>query len=375
MTAKFPPQGSEGSSAATAVRVQSEQMALPSGEDVDLEFTLPDSAGYYDLGSFFDPDTPTHIVPPIQGIYIVGLTFRWLDSEASAGSGSRSLTVKRPGQDLFRVETLAVSPQETTYGSRVTDAAFAPVEPIRVVASQTSGVDPGGSEDGVRVQVEFTLALVGTAFADAEILPPGVQPQRLGIGGDPEDSPELGGRHSRLVVFDNGLTDSYEPIIEVVGRQHRLFFHFNNVDDNYAGFYPWLFASSSYEASFQRGVDRIQFWYGMHTPNDKPASATLTFARDGTPPDVDIGVRAETLAAHAAGEQYFYVGEFLSSTFPLRIYPARKAIRLDLDEPDDALLDDGDFGLWLDPTPGATKVKFKAKDSNGAVKTGEVDLS
>lgn len=43
--------------------------------------------------------------------------------------------------------------------------------------------------------------------------------------------------------------------------------------------------------------------------------------------------------------------------------------------PADAALANGEVAFWLDQTVGATKVKFKAKDSGGTVRTGEVALS
>lgn len=35
----------------------------------------------------------------------------------------------------------------------------------------------------------------------------------------------------------------------------------------------------------------------------------------------------------------------------------------------------GQFTLWLDATPGATKLMIKAKDSGGTVRTGSVNLT
>lgn len=43
-------------------------------------------------------------------------------------------------------------------------------------------------------------------------------------------------------------------------------------------------------------------------------------------------------------------------------------------EPPDADLSAGELALWLDPAPGAPKVRFKAKDSDGNVRTAAVDL-
>jgi hypothetical protein len=43
--------------------------------------------------------------------------------------------------------------------------------------------------------------------------------------------------------------------------------------------------------------------------------------------------------------------------------------------PADAELANSEAAYWLDATPGATKIKFKAKDSGGTVRTGEVALS
>lgn len=38
-------------------------------------------------------------------------------------------------------------------------------------------------------------------------------------------------------------------------------------------------------------------------------------------------------------------------------------------------ISNGRFGMWLDATPGATKIKFAAKDSSGVFRTGELLLS
>lgn len=43
--------------------------------------------------------------------------------------------------------------------------------------------------------------------------------------------------------------------------------------------------------------------------------------------------------------------------------------------PADASLVAGQFKLWLDATPGATKLMIKAKDSGGTVRTGSVALA
>jgi hypothetical protein len=43
--------------------------------------------------------------------------------------------------------------------------------------------------------------------------------------------------------------------------------------------------------------------------------------------------------------------------------------------PADGALTNSSFALWLDDTPGATKLKIKAKDSGGTVRTGEVALT
>lgn len=43
--------------------------------------------------------------------------------------------------------------------------------------------------------------------------------------------------------------------------------------------------------------------------------------------------------------------------------------------PADASLVAGQFKFWLDATPGSTKLMIKAKDSNGAVRSGSVVLS
>jgi hypothetical protein len=42
--------------------------------------------------------------------------------------------------------------------------------------------------------------------------------------------------------------------------------------------------------------------------------------------------------------------------------------------PADGDLAPGEVALWLDPTPGASKVRFKAKDAGGTIRTAAVDL-
>jgi hypothetical protein len=148
---------------ATAVRIQSIPVALSNNEDTDLEFSSPEGSRY-DLGGFFDSEDPTHIVPPVRGIYVVGLHFDWYDLGEAAGIGSRNLSVTPGG---FEINTPAVYPAGTHYGDRVTDTTRLPSEPIRVYATQDSGVEPSFVEDelneGVQVQVTLTLALLGTA--------------------------------------------------------------------------------------------------------------------------------------------------------------------------------------------------------------------
>jgi hypothetical protein len=43
--------------------------------------------------------------------------------------------------------------------------------------------------------------------------------------------------------------------------------------------------------------------------------------------------------------------------------------------PSDAMLQTGDLALWFDQTNGAAKLMIKAKQADGAVKTGQVALS
>jgi hypothetical protein len=43
--------------------------------------------------------------------------------------------------------------------------------------------------------------------------------------------------------------------------------------------------------------------------------------------------------------------------------------------PADAAMSAGGCSLWLDSTPGATKLMIKAKDSGGTVRTGAVNLT
>jgi hypothetical protein len=43
--------------------------------------------------------------------------------------------------------------------------------------------------------------------------------------------------------------------------------------------------------------------------------------------------------------------------------------------PADGLFSSGSFALWLDPTPGATKLMVKASDGNGVIKTAAISLS
>ena len=43
--------------------------------------------------------------------------------------------------------------------------------------------------------------------------------------------------------------------------------------------------------------------------------------------------------------------------------------------PTDAVLNPGNFGLWLDQTPGATKLMIKAQDSGGTTRTAAIALA
>jgi hypothetical protein len=58
-----------------------------------------------------------------------------------------------------------------------------------------------------------------------------------------------------------------------------------------------------------------------------------------------------------------------------RIASAAKLTIGDTSEPPDEDLGPAEMALWLDPTPGATRLMVKAKDSNGSVKTGSLDLT
>lgn len=59
----------------------------------------------------------------------------------------------------------------------------------------------------------------------------------------------------------------------------------------------------------------------------------------------------------------------------VQVYAEGTLVLLKAAAPADALFASSSFALWLDATPGATKLMVKAKDSNGAVRTGSLALA
>lgn len=68
--------------------------------------------------------------------------------------------------------------------------------------------------------------------------------------------------------------------------------------------------------------------------------------------------------------------EFLKLLVPAPPIPPPSSLTSFLTSaPADASLSPGQFKLWLDATPGTTKLMVKAKDSNGTVRTGSITLT
>jgi hypothetical protein len=94
---------------------------------------------------------------------------------------------------------------------------------------------------------------------------------------------------------------------------------------------------------------------------------------DGTPVvSVDSGGAVSVVLA--AADTAFVVRDLSNGHIPLQV--SRNQLRLLLPTvPADGSLADSEFSLWLDATPGATKLMVKAKDSGGTVRTAAIALS
>jgi hypothetical protein len=68
------------------------------------------------------------------------------------------------------------------------------------------------------------------------------------------------------------------------------------------------------------------------------------------------------------GDGATYIGDFNTTNAYLVLHEPHVA-------PPDAVLGNGDVSLWLDQTPGATKLMVKAKDSGGTVRTTTINLT
>lgn len=112
----------------------------------------------------------------------------------------------------------------------------------------------------------------------------------------------------------------------------------------------------------------------LHVPNGTPPSFAIandTFDPDPTDPAFQI-------VANDAGTADIQGTEGLNVKAPSRriqIAGGSFAVNITNAAPADADLGNGGFGLWLDATPGATKLMVKAKDSGGTVRTAAIALS
>jgi len=85
----------------------------------------------------------------------------------------------------------------------------------------------------------------------------------------------------------------------------------------------------------------------------------------------DVALIAEGISGQTADIQQAR----LNGAITERVGPAGYRIIKRIVVPADADLGVSELALWLDNTPGATKVMLKAKDSAGTVRTGSVPLA
>lgn len=122
-----------------------------------------------------------------------------------------------------------------------------------------------------------------------------------------------------------------------------------------------------------KAVDGSNNLFILRAPNGTAIQVEVN--NDGTPGDIEI-TNGSNLIEIDTGRFTVFATPGIQLNADAWIEFKAPAVLIEATSaPSNDVLDNGEFGLWLDATNGATKLMVKAKSANGTVVTGELPLA